>query len=305
MADVRGQLLLVFAFALALVFVLLAVLLNAAIATETLAARGGDTEGALAAPRFTATTDREATALLEKTNAAGGDHATLRDSYNDSIADFEGGADRHAAVDGRHVNVTVRSVTEGTRIEQSTDRAFTNATGERTDWTLVSNADRARAVRIYVADPAALEPVGSPDAAAFVTGPPGDQWQLTIARDGAGAVVVTADGPAGPVSCAPVAGPVWVNVSAGTVGGQPCDGLGFAEGVATVGAIDIKHGDNVTGRYHLLVANGALAESPSEDYADVPDSPHVSAALYDASVEVRYETDRLVYTRTLEVLPDD
>ncbi|MFB6300274.1 MAG: hypothetical protein ABEH65_08450 [Halobacteriales archaeon] len=295
----RGQLILVGGLALAVTFVALALVLNTAIYTENLATRGSDLAGGAAAIKFTDAAAEGIGGALEPINHHHNEsHETLASNVTATVSDWSDIAGRHTAFGGRSTNVSVAAITNGTRIEQTNgSRTFTNASTDKTDWTLVEDVEHTRRFRMNVSDDE-LEASG-PDAFNVTVTNGGETWRFNVTND-----AVFVDN--GTVTECPTTGSsTWINATAGRVNGTECSAMSFAEGVSTPYRIEFENGDNATGTYTLIVDNSSLAESPTNDYDTNGGSPFAEHAIYSTTIRVTVVTDQLRYASNRTVAPGE
>lgn len=306
----RGQLILVTALGLAILFVTLALILNTAIYTENLASRSGDIGGGTDAVRFHDAARDAVGGLIDYVNAHNNtSHSTLESNLTAGIDVFENHSARLFASGDRAVEVSFESTVDGTRIAQSEpDRNFTN-TNRETDWTVVEEVNNARAIEINVTDDTNLQSFGSVDVFELVLeDTSGATWRLNVTNDPT-RVVGIENGSGDTFTCSASSTPE-INLSGGTVDGTQCDGLDFAEDIDTPYEIRINNGDNINGTYSLIVDNASLAddvESGTNTHLveDGSGQPFAAHALYSANVTVKYETPRLFYNTTVQVVPGE
>ncbi|MEA5408398.1 hypothetical protein VB773_13045 [Haloarculaceae archaeon H-GB2-1] len=148
----RGQLILVAGFALAVAFVALALVLNAAIFTGSLATRGENT-GANDALAYRQTVETDVGELLQYAN-----EVNASDSYGDLETNVTVGVNEMSNLSARLQvrtgtvsNVSLQSSVSGTRILQNdtTARRFTNESGD-SDWTMAEGVQQTRAFTIEI-----------------------------------------------------------------------------------------------------------------------------------------------------------
>lgn len=307
--DGRGQILLVAGFALAVTFVALALVLNSAIYTENLATRNDDV-GAAEAVEFRAVAVDGTAGVMEYVNYHNNtSHADLNENLTAGVSDWSLHSARSDTVNGRWTNVTVVSTTDGTRIEQANaSRNFTNESGT-TDWTLVGSVGNVRAFEMNVSDDNLLDTGALLDDRYYVEVDNGvDQWTMYVYEDTVGADIIVevenASGGGGTCTASSVDS-VWVNLTAGTVGGQECQYLSFAEGVGGSYDIEYHNADKVSGTYTLVVDNSTLAGSPTSHYDTAGGSPFVTHAVYSTQVRITYESAQLRYVTVERVAPGE
>lgn len=310
----RGQLMLVTALVLAVLFVALALLLNAIVFTGTLATRDGG--GAAEPLRYRDAGTAAVADLLAATNAMSADSYTdLRSALAASVATWDAAAARHAAAAGAVSNLTLVGVTNGSRIVQdNATRALTDATGNG-NWTLASDVGGARGYRLTLNRSALVNAADSDgnasalrDAGVFriVVSDGPSTWRLYLYRDGAGHLSLKVGDGSGTVSAACEAsggGDQFVDVrpTAATVGGDPCAPLA---NVTWSGPVDLAYerGDHAAGTYEVTVA-GEAGSLPGTYTAD--QSPRAEPLLYAATVEMRHVAPERRWAGRLRIVPGD
>ena len=314
MADVsdardRGQLLLVGALALAVLFVALALLLNTAIYTGTLATRdaGGDATSAIEYTSEARSAGLNAVASVNRRNNTS--KSDLNAAFNGTISRWDDLAAHHRAVNGAAADVDVVAVTNGTRIEQDdASRSFTNESGS-TDWTVASGMAAVRSMRFTV-DESTLTSV---DNATSATTEPVFNVTVASGPDARSIYVYnnsTSDTPEvlvddGSETVCPVQsvtdGTFVVDVSNASVGGASCSALGPTDDDPDT--IAYRDGDAAGGTYTMVVDEPPSSLALSELNATGSGSPYWTYAIYDAEFTVTYRTDELDYEVTVEVKP--
>ncbi|PSP84633.1 hypothetical protein BRC83_05240 [Halobacteriales archaeon QS_1_68_17] len=300
--DDRGQILVVGGFLLAVVFVALALILNSAIYAENLASRTEATDGDRALQYRSEVRAGTGAAIEHANQYDNTSHATITRNVSNGVADFSDLSARHAAVTGRTTNVSLLGTTNGTRIEQRANRTFTNNSSEG-NWTVVEDVSNTRKLRMNVS---AIHD----DGYQFVANDSiPREWYLNVTGTNASADVEIRDGAGNTYECpsgaASVSVPFWINVSEGTVAGEECAGLVFAENVGDPYEVTIDNGSDLQGNYTMIVDNESLSQSPTDDYNSTGGSPFVEPAMYNVSVELTYESPELFYRDQIRVAPGE
>lgn len=288
--DNRGQFLLVGAFGIAVILLVFAGVLNTVTFTESLATQDGDHATSRDVSAFQEDVRRGTTGILERVNTGTGDYSTKEARFTDSVGNWSGGTDQEHVSDVTSVAVTVSGTSEGSRITQSTVRTLTNASG-KDDWTLAQSVPDTRRFLLRLNE-------SSLDLGSCVTGTcyelvvdDGTEWRVAVNQS-----AVTVFGPSSSGQCAIQDDPVTINVTGGTVDGQDCEALTFAEGVSDPYDIRYENGINATGTYRLIV-NTTVNEM---DYTD-SGSPSVSPAIYAAVLQIRYRNPQLTYENQIRI----
>mgnify|MGYP000462918687 CR=1 FL=1 len=283
----RAQLILVGAFALAVVFVALALVMNAAIYTENLATRS-ETAGTADAQAFERTTKATAQAAFRyahEVNDSG--HDGLERNVTQAMDAYYNVSRVQQATSGQLVGVSV-ATTPGTNVTE-TDRVF-ESPGGADDWTLATGVGGTRSFGLDVENWAG----GSGDELWVVAGDAED-WYLNVSYDGSQWEVGVNDSGTYTTCTMTIASEVTVDFSEGTVGGDEC------------AALDLG---SVGGTYDLGIRNGSVADGDYTLIADVEPSAVATSVpteevLYAMTVDVTYRTPKLQYRTTIRVAPGE
>lgn len=303
----RGQLVLVTALSLAILFVALALILNTAIYTENLATRSSDIGGGTDAVRYHDAARTGVGGVVGYVNAHNNtSFDTLRANLSSGVDAFRNHSARQFAYGDRAVETTLNATVNGTRIAQTnTSRNFSNASGTA-DWLVASDVTNTRAVRFRVSRTNLLDLLSAGFRVSLDDG--STYWNLTVYRPGLGDdIEVAVDGPTASGTCTVTAAKAWINVSEGTFGGEPCPELQtFGAGLSGSYAIRYENGADVNGTYTMIVDNETLAGSPGPDLvAHGAGQPFAAHAVYSVEVDVVYETPRLHYEATVRIAPEE
>lgn len=296
----RGQLILVTALSLAILFVALALILNTAIYTENLATRSSDIGGGTDAVRYhDAARDGVAGVIDYVIAHNNSSHSTLQSNLSAGVDAFRNHSARLFAAGDRAVETTLEVTVDGTRIAQSdVSRNFSNTSGEG-NWTVATSVDNTRKFRMNVTGSALDTLSGQPFTVIVDDG--GTTWRMNVTDDSGDIVVRTAS-----ATCRVTAASAWINVTAGTLAGSECEGFTFAEGVTGTYSISFENSSNVEGTYSLIVDEPSVADSPSPHLvADGSGQPFAAHAIYSANVTIVYQTPRLYYNATVRVAPGE
>ena len=319
----RGQLIIITGLTLAVILVAVVLLLNTAIYTENLATRGVDAGGTEAA-EFREASAADVSELLVRTNwskpdAVDGFGGEL-DRYGESIAD-------HRTHEGVIARVSGEP-TEGTFIAQDEARSFEptsnyhNGTADGDEWTLVEGTTRTRAYTMDVGIEGDSMNESNVTSDAFrlrVAGDDATDWDLYVYQPSDGDITVRVDGPDGTQTVDQSGESVELNLTAGTVNGEPWEPLSWAAGVEDDADIDdgerneyaisYANGDTVSGTYEFVVdtPDGAATNgSDSALYSESEDgSPYAVESVYDVHLELRHHTPELRYEDRIRVAPGE
>lgn len=276
---------LVTALVLAVSFLAVAVLLNGVIYSENLATRGEDARGSEAIS-YRADVLEGAEQLVEyanRNNTDTDDYDDPRQDFRDSLDSMNNATAPVQAIDGLRTDVSVVSMINGTRIVSNASEDFTNEDGD-SNWTLASGVQGTRAFRINVTDLDSSDPFTVRVNDTNST----DEWTVEIYENG---TIVDHE----TETCTTGADPD-IDLTAGTVDGQPCDALTFADGVSTPYAIEFENADEIEGNFALVV---------NSTTDDDPDSPFAHAAVYAATIHVVHESPDHVYETDIRVAPGE
>lgn len=299
--DERGQLLLVAALGMAVLFVALALIMNTVIYTENLATRGSDASGAGDAAAYRQAAGEGTGGAIEYVNYHNNtSRTTLRRNLTEAIGVWSNLSARHAAASGQATNVSLVAIKNGTRIAQDNEsRNFTDVSGAA-NWTLVGDVENTRKFRIRIPNPSADDSFTEPFRIEVDDG--NNVWTMTVVdTDGDDIKVEVPDGDGNTETCSPSDGAAWINVTEGTVDGTDCEALSFAEGLSGDYSIRYENADEIEGTYQLVVDASVL---PSPHYV-TGGSPYVSSAIYSATVRITYQTARLRYVTNVSVAPGE
>ncbi|MHB9285704.1 hypothetical protein ACKVMT_01525 [Halobacteriales archaeon Cl-PHB] len=317
MADLtgrdRGQILLVAALALAVTFVALALILNSAIFTENLASRG-DTTGSENALQYRDSLKRGMGTVLafENRNLSSGEgRAEIRDRLNRSVGDLSPVLTRKWARLGVSSNTSISGQTDGSRIFQTDHtRDFTDNDTNAVDWTLASGVDETRAFRLNVSR-SGLTDLGTCGLLSgcfeTVVTDGSTTWRVSVAEDGGtNEIVVEVDNGTGSnQQCAPVSQSfVEIDLTEGTVAGEPCSALSFGDAPDTGYDIQYRNGDQLEGSYTLVVDNPGVADTDPARFGN-PGDPAVEPALYAVTMDYDFISPYVTVNTTVRVAPGE
>ena len=289
----RGQLLVIIALVLGMVFVALAIVVNAAIFTENLATR--ETVDSERAASFTGDVERAIEVRYNQTNSNGSHTASdARETFNDTFRTWTDQRSNVSATEGGYYGANWTTHV-GWRLDQSTDDSFAPADDRAaTDWTLATDAEDIAAFELEVTKDDLND---SADAAfSVVVKDDSDTWELFVYRTG-GNVVVTND--TSTSECITGSSRAKIDVRAGEFDGDPCDELNLPS--ALNGNLQVKFqdvhnssgGEHVNGTYTVVVnGSGAVEKTNSEPdrfnrSGEAP--PTAAAVVYAVNYTTTYE----------------
>jgi hypothetical protein len=300
----RGQLIIISALVIAVLFVGLALVVNSAIYTENLSTRSNShSEDALSA---TTTTFETITTYLERVNTR---HNTsyddLTQNYTQLTSDFQNAQSNTYAKRGAAFEMTTLDQTNGTHLRQANQsRAFTNASGNPSDWRVATGVGGISDYMMVVnRDDLYTDSGGSGllsnASTVSLTDEDGDTWELHIYETTANEVAVkpVVDGTE-KSACEVGATEVEIDLVAGTVGGAPCSTLVFAEGLEGPLDIEYHNPDEIAGSYSLRV-DVVIDPATSDHYVERgAGSPTATPNIYATTPTMTYATSDISYTAT-------
>lgn len=332
MADIagrdRGQIILIAAFALAVTFVALALLVNSAIFTENLASRG-ETAGSDGALSMRAMVEENVGHTVEAANRH--NHSDdLQETVERGVRNVSTQAALHHSTSGALVDVTYDDEREGVRIVQEAPDSFT-VDGDDTDYQVVGDVERVsgangtRAFRINASDVnadtnASAFEVKANESGAGATGnenswrmrvwlDPSDELHVRTLRNESGSTDVET------CSVTVAEAPYHVDVTGGTVAGRPCDALGtgpdgenfhFGSGAGDEYDLYFRNADQIEGTYSMVVhGEEGLLDLGNIDDLTGGGEPYHTDALYDVTVRYTYETSETRYGTDIRVAPGE
>jgi len=312
LTDDRGQIILVAAFALGVIFIALAVVVNAAIFTENLATRGEATSDSDAL-HYRHEVEESAGRALDYVNAeadSGVLESTLETRVAANVTDISLQGSRQKARLGRVVTVEYVSGSEnfGTRLE-NTSGTFESDSGNN-DWDVARDVPQTRDFVLNVSDVSTLSGTQSGAFNISVNQPlGGPHWNMSVHRPAADTVEVTVNNTDEDVaSCQQsVARNFKIDVTSGTVGGEPChalqvndsDMMWFPSDVASPYTIEFNHANQIEGGYRLTIDDGTIPDFPLTSTSERTD------AIYSLDVRYIYQTPSLYYETDVRVAPGE
>lgn len=315
--DDRGQLLLVGAIGLGVVLVVLAVVVNTAVFADVFASRDDTLREARDAQQTVVAVEHGVAGLVSSVNEHNDtSHAALEANLTTDLAAWDRVLASQEARRGAVTAVSLVETTDGTRVFQNTTvngsvRPFTNESGV-SDWTLATGVSGVREARLNVTTPASdadgetCATRSDCYAMTVTNASAGETWRLTVYVDSSDAnpnVTVWVENASGVVdSCTVTQSHAWINVTAGTLAGDPCPALTFAEGVTAPYTVNYRNGDAIAGNYTLTV-DTVVASSPH--YGADDSAPSLEPRLYAATVEVTYRTAEFRLNTQRRVVPGE
>lgn len=301
----RAQILLVTALVLGMMFVTLALILNSAIFTENLASRG-ETAGGDAVVQYHGDVERSVGAVLayeDRNVSAGDDHDDVAARVETAVNDTDDVLAKRHAKTGALSNVSMVDRRDGARIHQSDGtRNFSDGDG-RADWTVVEDVERTRAFRLNVTGASST---CTPFADCFTVSVSNasHSWDLSVRDTGSQVELEVENVSGGTETCATPGSAATVDVTAGTLAGEPCPALSFADAPTGASDVEYRNADEIAGTYSLVVDNESVATSPPAHFGAGSD-PTVRPTLYDVTLAYEYETDDVAVDGELRVAPGE
>ncbi|WP_123533061.1 DUF7261 family protein [Halosimplex salinum] len=287
----RAQIILVGAFALAVVFVALALVMNAAIYTENLATRSetAGTADAHAFQRATSTTAEDAFRYAHEVNDS--DHAGLEKNVTQAMTAYYNVTRTQQATNGRLTDVTVSSTTRGTNI--SDDSGDFQSEFDDDDWTLANGVSDTRRFRVDVDNWN-----GPVDEEFRVVAGDVTNWYLNVSYDGTDYEIGVNDSGVYDTCATTGTAAISIDFSDGTVNGSPCSALDLHE-VSGSYDLQFENGSVASGEYSVIVdAEESYGSADSDD-------PTTEDVLYSMEVDLAYWTPELRYESTIRVAPGE
>lgn len=320
----RGQIILVAAFALAVIFIALALIVNSAIFTENLASRG-ETSGSDGALSMRAMVEESAGSNLERVNRDGTtSYGTLESDMDASLSELSNQIGRQEARKGRLVNVSgvnhpmTPAPTEGARIYEDdpadplASSGYTVVTGvsrATTDGSVVENGTRA--FRIQVTD---ITRTDSSNRFTVTATDGTDSWVADIYQVSSSDTVrvETENGDGDTNTCEvtldDITQPFQIDITDGTIDDKPCSALretgngenfAFAAGAGNTYNIIFTNPDAIDGEFSMTVNQNSFAD------INTPGDTQADEALYDVTVRYGYSTSDLTYVSEVRVAPGE
>jgi len=319
----RGQIILVTAFALALVFLGLAIVVNSAIFTENLATRSENVDSSQALNYRHGVTQNVGDIITEANeNDTAADHDDIAENVSSELGNASEFTGVQQIEDGNAVTLERVETRNGTRIFQENASDFTSNESD-VDWTLAEDVDRTRAFTINVTDANATGVLNLDDFTVVVndTTNTDDDWTMSVDEDEV--TVERASGETETCSAGGLLGvgsfgtPFVIDVTGATVAGEPCPALvdtdtgtpmQFGAGVDNEYNLSFENADDINGTYSLVVYDGDIAGPVADDYAAVDgpeDGPFNVPAMYGTTLTMSYETTQLTYETNVTVAPGE
>ena len=293
MAEVRdrAQLILVAGLALAVLFVVLALLVNTAIYTENVATRGVDPGGEALEYRGAAVSTVGGLIDAENADSSHGSVSDVEYALGDGVSEVDESLYRQFASRGASTSLDNSSIetTEGVLIRETEVDGFAN-------WTEGVNQSRAFVVDF---DPEEMPTVNDPQNESFRIDL--DDRELYVYVENGNLSVATDDDPEDPICTTDdweSDETIEFDVTAERFDGEPCrfDWPDPEE-------ITFANGGNASGTYSLTVDPDDDASEVVDDLTDL--GVNATEAVYDVRVNLRYDSKDLSYESTVRIAPGE
>jgi hypothetical protein len=309
MADLndRGQIILIAGFALAVIFVALALVVNSAIFTENLATRG-ETTGGSDALIERHQVEESVTTIVENVNNDSTDPAT---EIERSVENLSLQSSAQNAQSGRITTVQIDPESKVARLYQENDsRGYVNATGV-VDWTLATGPDQFRTVEFNVSTDNLAEVNESETDQMFnfsVTNTSND-WQMYVYKNytaaGDGDYKITVDYDGGEDTCSVSNSSTYLDIQINTSSGLYVD-YDYILAPCTESSVPkpnynitrFENGDKANGTYSIVLENPDTIEQTNFNETG---SPKADVWIEELEVMYRHETTRVQYVTNFTV----
>lgn len=307
MADLndRGQIILIAGFALAVIFVALALIVNSAIFTENLATRGETTGGSDALIERHQMEVNVGTIIGSVNDDT---TATPLNETNQSVANMtlQGGIQN--AERGRIVTADVVGDSEylnGHIYQENGSREYVTATGTP-DWVVADDADRIRNAEFNISTDslANVSKGGRISAFNFVITDGSDEWRMAVyepQETNAYDANITVDDPGGGTDTFSTSGDfVLINVTDETVGGAAFAELGDYSSLSS-NRTQFENGVEANGTYNISLEG---VEGIAADNFNASASPVADVDIEYLDLRYVYSSVRAQYETTFTVEPE-
>ena len=317
-ARSRGQILLIAAFSLAVIFVALALVVNSAIFTENLASRGevGGSSDALVYQDEITDSVGETIEFANLYNTS-----DLATSVDDSVSTIDARGGVQQATGGQLVHVEYLGEDFGHRIADNASggSAFLNESSPNAtpDWRVAETVDRTRNVRITLTDTSPLAGTAGTAFTLEANESTSTIWEMRVWDDGSNVVVDVETAGGRTAQCrVPDTTPIDIDVTRGQVNGEPChaltwtgpdgDQMWWDTGLSPLNDYDIwiKNGDRIEGNYSMIVDGTPDTQNLSSGFAS-GDDPYETPAIYSARIDYVYMTGEVEYDSEIVVAPGE
>lgn len=316
MADLngsRGQILLIAAFTLAVLFIGLALVVNGAIFTQNLASQG-DTSGGGDLLQQRAEVNRTLGAALDDLNENGpDDYPILRSEFEVQILPkYTRNLRRYTLLNGRSTTLTFQSKDNGLYIEdEATGSNDFTAEDGAADWLIGSNFDGVRSLQFFIRRP--INEISSDPYNISLEGQFGETYHLRIGHSGGvdeyPTLEVEASNFGGASGTCTLDGrdfPVRLDVTAARFGGEYCaplDNIDMGEYVSVPATIRVRNGNNIHGNYSMVLQAPGSGPLATGNFGTDPADPTWKRALYAAVVRLGVRAENIRFSEDVTIAP--
>lgn len=295
----RGQIVLIGALVIAVLFVTLAVAVNSGLYAGVTATQTSteDASGASNAYKQTEAVVADARRHVNANHAT--NHDALVGNLTAALAASEGAlADEYAVRGASYAITNVSTTNRMAVVHDNASRNFTDATGA-TDWTLADAVVATGTFRLDV-DRDALAGPGAAGRFRIRITDASTTWSVAVAHDGdTGDVKLEVTTPDGSTTCATTTETARIDLVDGTFDGTDCRDLAYGEFVDGPYEVSYEHADNATGEY-LVNATTADAVSTTP-YASDGGSPRATYSLSSVTVRHAYRNPNVAHAANVTV----
>jgi hypothetical protein len=290
------------ALVVAVLFVGLALLLNAAIYTENLAVqKNGNTADAIQTNQYAVEATGDHIAYVNRNHNAS--HRALAENVTTNLADWNRDVQAGHTKRGAYASLSIRSILNRTEVVHDNEsRRFTNATGVE-NWTLADGVESAPTFRMTVHDDALVETGG--DKPFRIRARNGTSWEVTVTKDsGTGDIELSVTDGDGNVATCRTGGPTaQLDLLNGTLDGADCPGLEVGTGVSSPFAVAYENAGNGRGSYEFTAHTSSRVDD--EQYHAESGSPRATYAIDTVTVAYIYQTGDVTHRATVAVSADE
>ena len=314
----RGQLFLVGALALAVTFVVLALVMNGVIYTENVSARDLATS---TAPAIEYENEAKSVAAHLVTVERGDDYDELEATVAEGLSAWSNTTQPFGAVQGRLAGIENTTASNGSALAQDNETRNFTAVNDAESWTLASGVDTRDAwinatpdgeeSDIEDEDFGNLTDVGGPFYLNVTDGGGQDVTVFVYEDENSDDVCVAVfDGGTYENSSCAAGENLYLDLVGGTYGESPVDQsdeqewLQVLERAGTGHDLEFGNADAADGTYQFVV-DAEYGEVEANFGTDSDAEPYAERTLYDAEFQVRYRTQNVRYESMVRVAPGE
>lgn len=314
----RGQILLIAAFTLAVIFVGLALVVNGAIFTQNLASQGEGSGGSQLLQQRAEVRQTLGTALDDLNEHGPNVSSDLKDDVEvELLPRYSAQFRRYTLVTGTNARIfptATPTYVEGAYIEDEHAPPNTFEMNDGSDDWLLGNFDGARSIEFLIKRP--IAPVGPNSFRFLVTGSGAgaETYEFTVGHDGSAAenpmIKVEASNDGEPNGNCILEGedfPVRLDVTSARFGGEYChalDRISVGEGVTTPATIEFFNADNIHGNYSMVVIGGS-GPIATGNYGPDPEDPTWKRAIYSTTVQIGLLSEDRRFLDEITIAPEE